>query len=99
VRGLGEYQGTPKYETRVYHCLVGLLQQDPDPEVRGEAASYLGDSPRAEVEIVLQRALEDKETINLDTNQSADKVDSVSTRAQESLRRLAQTRSESSRLQ
>jgi hypothetical protein len=95
IRGLAQYQADPGHRERVFSCLAGLLEQDPDPVVRGYAATFLGDSDHPAAEAVLRRALKDEATIALDSNQSADEVDSVAKRAEESLSRLSRVRGKS----
>lgn len=88
LRGVVEFLSDSRYEPRAFAALTGLLMQDPDPIVRGFAATYLGDSHRPEAELALRNALGDLAPIDLDSNQSADVQDSVAERAKESLRRL-----------
>jgi len=88
VHGIGGYLKSPEREPRAYRRLVELLQGDPDPRIRGRAAMWLGDSPRPEVVAILNRALDDKAEILSEANEEPGVVNTVASRAEESLKRL-----------
>lgn len=87
VRGVGKYQAFPAREPEAFDRLVYLLRFDPDPIIRGTAATWLGDSSRPEVVGILTKALEDHAEIVLNRNEEFE-LDTVAKRAEKSLKRL-----------
>ena len=95
IQGVGKYLSHSWSEPRAYQRLVEILQGRSDAVLRGLAATCLGDSSRSEVEGVLTRALGDHASVPLDHNQSADGLETVASRAEESLKRLRKSGGES----